>query len=186
MIGSLALLLAAIPAIRTTVPIDNAIKGQPIISCGTRTVSIAIETANQFFGNVYVKLNPRGLVVDTTIVLMFHPIFMTQVDRAYHVQCNYMESNEQVTQSLDVSTQAPTELPRSAAAAGNRKPPTCKYEVLSKDKHGPPIVFATIGETVYHRWTCEADDNLQYCMTVHSCTADDGQGVGQQLIDERG
>ncbi|VDM75964.1 unnamed protein product [Strongylus vulgaris] len=23
-------------------------------------------------------------------------------------------------------------------------------------------------------------------MTVHSCTADDGQGIGQQLIDERG
>ncbi|VDM75054.1 unnamed protein product [Strongylus vulgaris] len=35
-------------------------------------------------------------------------------------------------------------------------------------------------------WTCEAEDNLQYCMTVHSCTADDGQGIGQQLIDERG
>ncbi|EYB88152.1 hypothetical protein Y032_0252g246 [Ancylostoma ceylanicum] len=35
-------------------------------------------------------------------------------------------------------------------------------------------------------WTCESDDNLQYCMTVHSCTADDGQGIGQQIIDEKG
>ncbi|KIH59045.1 hypothetical protein ANCDUO_10739, partial [Ancylostoma duodenale] len=35
-------------------------------------------------------------------------------------------------------------------------------------------------------WTCESDDSLQYCMTVHSCTADDGQGIGQQIIDEKG
>ncbi|VDM81995.1 unnamed protein product [Strongylus vulgaris] len=47
-------------------------------------------------------ISPRGVVVDTTIVLMFHPIFMTQVDKAYHIQCNYLETNEEVTQALDV------------------------------------------------------------------------------------
>ncbi|VDP05833.1 unnamed protein product [Heligmosomoides polygyrus] len=35
-------------------------------------------------------------------------------------------------------------------------------------------------------WTCESDNATQYCMTVHSCTADDGQGSGQQLIDDKG
>ncbi|KAK5980990.1 ZP domain-containing protein [Trichostrongylus colubriformis] len=36
------------------------------------------------------------------------------------------------------------------------------------------------------RWTCELVDKAKYCMTVHSCTVDDGQGVGQQLMDDRG
>ncbi|KIH46116.1 hypothetical protein ANCDUO_23833 [Ancylostoma duodenale] len=74
--------------------------------------------------------NPRGLVVDTTIILMFHPIFMTQVDKAYHIQCNYLESNREVTQALDVSMQSPTELPQSAAVQDDRKAPTCKYQVI--------------------------------------------------------
>ncbi|EYC43114.1 hypothetical protein Y032_0502g2613, partial [Ancylostoma ceylanicum] len=56
MIGSLVLLLATIAVIHaTTLSINNAVKGQPIVSCGTRAVSITIETEKEFFGSVYVK-----------------------------------------------------------------------------------------------------------------------------------
>ncbi|KHJ96967.1 hypothetical protein OESDEN_03064 [Oesophagostomum dentatum] len=96
--------------------------------------------------------SPRGLVVDTTVVVMFHPVFMTQVDKAYHIQCNYLETNEEVTQSLDVSMQSPTELPQSSSMLDSRRAPTCRYEVLSKDQNGPPVMFATIGDVVYHRY----------------------------------
>ncbi|EYB88141.1 hypothetical protein Y032_0252g241 [Ancylostoma ceylanicum] len=104
--------------------------------------------------------NPRGLVVDTTVILMFHPIFMTQVDKAYHIQCNYMESNREVTQALDVSMQSPTELPQSAAVLDDRKAPTCKYQVLSKDQNGSPVMFATIGDTVYHKYVAILANSL--------------------------
>ncbi|XGW04305.1 hypothetical protein V3C99_015456, partial [Haemonchus contortus] len=58
--------------------------------------------------------------------------------------------------------------------------------VLDKGQNGAPIKFATIGDTVYHKWTCDSTDKANFCMTVHSCIADDGQGMGQQLVDERG
>ncbi|KAK6757500.1 hypothetical protein RB195_015366 [Necator americanus] len=82
--------------------------------------------------------------------------------------------------------QAPTELPQSTGLMDDRKAPLCRYEVLTKDQNGSPVMFATIGDIVYHKWSCDSDDSVQYCMTVHSCTADDGQGIGQQLIDENG
>ncbi|PIO66751.1 hypothetical protein TELCIR_11522, partial [Teladorsagia circumcincta] len=58
--------------------------------------------------------------------------------------------------------------------------------VLHEDQHGAPVMFATIGDTVYHKWSCDSADKAKYCMTVHSCSADDGQGMGQQLIDHNG
>uniref|UniRef100_A0A1I7XI56 ZP domain-containing protein n=1 Tax=Heterorhabditis bacteriophora TaxID=37862 RepID=A0A1I7XI56_HETBA len=40
--------------------------------------------------------------------------------------------------------------------------------------------------SVNMKWSCEAPDKDLYCMTVHSCSADDGHGMGQQLVDEKG
>ncbi len=48
-------------------------------------------------------VSPRGLVLEITVVVMFHPRFLTRNDRAYHIQCMYMEvAAEKVTQRLDV------------------------------------------------------------------------------------
>ncbi|KAE9415336.1 hypothetical protein Angca_008668, partial [Angiostrongylus cantonensis] len=114
--------------------------------------------------------NPRGLALDTTVVVMFHPIFMTQVDKAYHLQCHYLEATNNVTRALEVIT--------STKFIG--------FQVLNKDRNGSPVQFASLGATVYHKWTCESEDMKQYCMTVHSCTANDGHGIEQRLIDEKG
>uniref|UniRef100_A0A914RX93 ZP domain-containing protein n=1 Tax=Parascaris equorum TaxID=6256 RepID=A0A914RX93_PAREQ len=86
--------------------------------------------------------------------------------------------------------------------------PICKYEgainglvvlrMLGKWKHtgtaavlkggadGEPLKYATIGELVYHKWTCSGVYDAIYCMTVHSCVVDDGQGNRQEILDERG
>lgn len=37
-----------------------------------------------------------------TVLIMFHSRFMTKVDRAYYVQCFYMEADKTVTAALDV------------------------------------------------------------------------------------
>ncbi|XGW04786.1 hypothetical protein V3C99_015731 [Haemonchus contortus] len=181
------LLVALLPPICSlSLPIDNNIKGEPVIACGLRSISVTIETEKPFTGKLFVKgffhlpgcrlngnssttmtieipvtsacglrrsrmVQPRGLMLDSVVVLMFHPIFMTQVDKAYHVQCNYLEVNKEVTRTLDVSMQPPTELPQGAVQQDEKTTPTCKYEVLDKGQNGAPIKFATIGDTVYHK-----------------------------------
>ncbi len=42
------------------------------------------------------SLNPRGVFVSTTIIVSFHPLFLTKVDRAYRIQCFYMEADKTV------------------------------------------------------------------------------------------
>ncbi|CAB04922.3 ZP domain-containing protein [Caenorhabditis elegans] len=131
-------------------------------------------------------MNPRGILLDTIVILMFHPVFLTQTDRSYHVQCQYTESERTVTNALDVSMQPASELPQSIQQLNDDSAPVCKYEVLMENAQGPPLSHATVGDLVYHKWSCDGNNKEMYCMTVHSCVVDDGQGFGQKLVDEHG
>lgn len=44
----------------------------------------------------------KGLVLETTVVIMFHPIFLTKIDKSFRIQCRYQEADKKVTQQLDV------------------------------------------------------------------------------------
>ena len=49
--------------------------------------------------------------------------------------------------------------------------PVCSYQILDGGPEGDPVQFTTIGQQVYHKWTCESDAGesellLYYC----SCT----------------
>ncbi|KAF1755214.1 hypothetical protein GCK72_021783 [Caenorhabditis remanei] len=131
-------------------------------------------------------MNPRGILLDTIVILMFHPVFLTQTDRSYHVQCQYTESERTVTNALDVSMQPASELPQSIQQQDEASAPVCKYEVLMESSTGAPLSHATVGDQVYHKWFCDGSNKEMYCMTVHSCVVDDGQGFGQKLVDEQG
>uniref|UniRef100_A0A0M3I7R2 ZP domain-containing protein n=1 Tax=Ascaris lumbricoides TaxID=6252 RepID=A0A0M3I7R2_ASCLU len=132
-------------------------------------------------------VNPRGLMLETTIVIMFHRIFLTKVDKAFHIKCFYMEADMTVEQSLDISAIPTTELFDSRDnAAREALMPTCKYEVLKGGADGEPLKYAIIGEVVYHKWTCSGVYDNIYCMTVHSCMVDDGQGNRHEILDEMG
>lgn len=48
------------------------------------------------------SLNPKGVFVSTTVVITFHPQFVTKIDRAYRIQCFYMESDKTVDTNLEV------------------------------------------------------------------------------------
>uniref|UniRef100_A0A1I8APH2 ZP domain-containing protein n=1 Tax=Steinernema glaseri TaxID=37863 RepID=A0A1I8APH2_9BILA len=133
-------------------------------------------------------MNPRGVTMEATVVVMFHTLFLTQVDRAFHIKCLYTEADKEVTQTLRVSMLPTTELPslEGEAAASDPAMPTCKYEVMRNGADGEPIRFGVIGERIYHKWSCEGETAENFCMTVHSCVVDDGQGVGHQFIDVKG
>lgn len=40
--------------------------------------------------------------MSATVITSFHRTFVTSVDKAYHINCFYMEADKEVTQGLSV------------------------------------------------------------------------------------
>ncbi|GMT08512.1 hypothetical protein PENTCL1PPCAC_30686 [Pristionchus entomophagus] len=81
-----------------------------------------------------------------------------------------MEATKVVNQQIDVGA-------LTTASIRNQVPiPSCRYEILSGGPSGNAVSFARIGDSVYHKWSCDAEVLDVYCMRVHSCSVYDGQG----------
>ncbi|CAD6195250.1 unnamed protein product [Caenorhabditis auriculariae] len=204
----------AFVALVRAIPVDNNVEGEPEVECGPNSITVNFNTRNPFEGHVYVKglydqegcrsddggrqvagielpfdscntartrsLNPKGVFVSTTVVISFHPQFVTKVDRAYRIQCFYMESDKTVSTQIEVSDLT------TAFQTQVVPMPVCKYEILDGGPSGQPIQFATIGQQVYHKWTCDSETTDTFCAVVHSCTVDDGNGDTVQILNEEG
>ncbi|KRZ09959.1 Cuticlin-1, partial [Trichinella zimbabwensis] len=143
--------------------------------------------------------SPAGVFLSTIVVITFHPMFVTKVDRAYNVKCFYMAADKVVSSDLEVrelpsfqsdNVQSMNSLLLSTLATElitqTVEMPECKYEVLSDGPTGQAIKYATVGQQVYHKWSCSSEAVDVYCMTVHSCSVEDGQGRRVLLLDENG
>ncbi|EFO98251.1 CRE-CUTL-3 protein [Caenorhabditis remanei] len=162
--------------------------------------------------------NPKGIMMTATIIISFHPMFITKIDKSYKVQCFYAESQKTVTQQLNVDIAkeqekkifvmvGDEESDGDNQTSGDRKIlhklndpsteerinynvplPDCKYRVLNEGKN-EEVAFATVGQIVYHEWSCEAPGQNQtspFCVTVHSCNVKDETGKEVQIFDENG
>lgn len=201
-------------ALAAAIPVDNGVEGDPEIECGPTSITVNFNTRNSFEGHVYVKglfdqdacrrsergrqvagielpfdscnvartrsLNPRGVFVTTTVVISFHPLFVTKVDRAYRIQCFYMEADKTVSTQLEVSEIT------TAFQTQIVPMPICRYEILEGGPTGQPIQYATIGQQVYHKWTCDSETVDTFCAIVHSCTVDDGRGDTIEILNADG
>lgn len=128
------------------------------------------------------SLNPRGVFVSTEIVISFHPLFLTKVDRAYKIQCFYMEADKTVDTELEVSVLTTGQ----DFSQGVAIMPVCRYDILDGGPSGPIIDFAIVGQQVYHKWTCDTETVDTFCMVVHSCYVDDQAGDRVDLIGPDG
>uniref|UniRef100_A0A1I7XHK1 ZP domain-containing protein n=1 Tax=Heterorhabditis bacteriophora TaxID=37862 RepID=A0A1I7XHK1_HETBA len=126
------------------------------------------------------SLNPRGVFVSATVIVSFHPQFITKVDRAYRIQCFYMEVDKTVSSDIEVSDLT------TAFQTQVVPMPICKYDILSGGPTGESVKFATVGQQVYHKWTCDSETIDIFCAVVHSCTVDDGNGDTVQILDDQG
>ncbi|CAG9530685.1 unnamed protein product [Cercopithifilaria johnstoni] len=123
----------------------------------------------------------NGIRITTTVIISFHPIFLTKVDRAYRLNCFYVESSKTITQQLEISMLTTEELYHQTQM------PICRYEILGGGATGVQIRYAKVGDSVYHRWTCVAETKGLYCMRVHTCTVSDGQGgEAVAVLDKKG
>uniref|UniRef100_A0A7E4URW3 Peptidase A1 domain-containing protein n=1 Tax=Panagrellus redivivus TaxID=6233 RepID=A0A7E4URW3_PANRE len=112
----------------------------------------------------------NSISLSTTVVVSFHPIFITKVDRAYRVNCFYTEHKKTLQSQLDVADLTTQYITKQTVM------PVCKYEILQGGPTGSAVRYARIGEPVYHKWSCDSETPGIYCMTVHSCSVTDGQG----------
>ena len=211
------LVLAALLGSGLAIPIDNGLAGEPEVQCGPTSVQISFQTENSFDGVVYAKghnadqtclsagsgttgggiemlfdscnvrrtrsLEPKGIFVTATVVVQFHPRVLTKVDRAFHIRCFYMEADKTVDAELEVSM-VTTELRTFTVPM-----PVCRYDILEDNENGQPIRFVTIGQKVFHKWTCDTETTDTFCMEVYSCYVDDGSGSVESqisLLDEEG
>ncbi|WKX96683.1 hypothetical protein Q1695_012820 [Nippostrongylus brasiliensis] len=112
----------------------------------------------------------NGVVIIATVIVSFHPIFITKVDRAYRLSCFYVEGTKKVQQQLDVAALT------TQTVESQTQLPVCRYDILFEGPNGVPVKYGKIGDTIYHKWSCTTDLIDVYCMRVHSCTVYDGQG----------
>ncbi|CAJ0565582.1 unnamed protein product, partial [Mesorhabditis spiculigera] len=158
---------------------DPACRSPPADGDGVRNTSLRIGFEECAVHKRFSE-SPRGLFVTTRVIIAFHPEFLTKVDRLYQVQCFYMEMERRLEKQIEISMAPPT------MHTANIPMPVCKYEVLDGSPNGPPVLYTTVGQMVYHKWTCESQYNDTFCMTVHSCTVNDGNGDVVRLLDEKG
>ncbi|GMR29931.1 hypothetical protein PMAYCL1PPCAC_00126, partial [Pristionchus mayeri] len=118
-----------------------------------------------------------GMMFSTVLVISFHPLFITKVDRAFNIKCMYREASRAVQQQLDVSA-LPTE-----TLSYEMPMPTCSYTIRRDQLDGPILRYARVGDQVVHRWECESE---MYGVLVHSCFVEDGQGEKAMIVDDRG
>ncbi|VDO99878.1 unnamed protein product [Heligmosomoides polygyrus] len=139
------------------VQFDNALTDKPLIECGHGRLAVSINTEKEPPSHVFAKghfnrpecsfrntthvvfdfekcdvirkreVNPRGMAFSMTIVVQLHPLFITKVDRAFHVRCFYMEAEKAVGAQIGESP------------------------------NGALIKLAQVGDLIYHVWDCPSE-----------------------------
>uniref|UniRef100_A0A0N4ZSF5 ZP domain-containing protein n=1 Tax=Parastrongyloides trichosuri TaxID=131310 RepID=A0A0N4ZSF5_PARTI len=119
--------------------------------------------------------NPRGINFAVTIIVSFHPSgFITKNDKAYKIRCFYMEPEEIVTNSIEVSALSTTEIQDEMPM------PVCEYSVRKNSIDGPVLSFANVGDIAYHVWECNGSN---IGILVKKCFVTDGDGEDHAVID---
>uniref|UniRef100_F1L6E1 Cuticlin-1 n=1 Tax=Ascaris suum TaxID=6253 RepID=F1L6E1_ASCSU len=122
-------------------------------------------------------IQPEGMQFSTVLVISFHPLFITKIDRAFHIKCLYREAAKTVSSGLEVSV-LPTQ-----SLEYDFPMPVCTYTIRKDEIDGPILKYARVGDQIVHRWECQSD---MYGVLVHSCYVEDGQGEKELIIDEKG
>ncbi|CCD69170.1 ZP domain-containing protein [Caenorhabditis elegans] len=142
-----------------------------------------IEVAHDKCGVVNEKTEqPNGSIRRLCIFVQLHPLFVTESDRSYCAQCVYADSHvmKDIESTLDISEAPPLQLSPQFDAPVM---PKCNYSIRKQGKDGPPVQYASIGDSVFHVWSCDGNHNG---ILVQNCHVEDGQGNKILIIDQNG
>jgi hypothetical protein len=95
--------VAAVAAVGPAYGPAVAVPAVPVVPVAGYGETVGIELG---FGQCNMRrqrtLFPRGVEYTFTLVVSFHPLFITKVDKAYRVRCFYMETEKTVAEQLEV------------------------------------------------------------------------------------
>uniref|UniRef100_A0A915EQE0 ZP domain-containing protein n=1 Tax=Ditylenchus dipsaci TaxID=166011 RepID=A0A915EQE0_9BILA len=119
--------------------------------------------------------SPPGVHISFTVIVSFHDSFITKVDRAYHIECAYEESDHTVTTQMDVSQ------PPTVQLSGTVQAPQCQYKIQAPGEGGV-LTNVRVGDSVQHEWHCTsaAQD------AGEAVESDDGKGRKERVVDDKG
>ncbi|KAM3718773.1 Cuticlin-1 [Dirofilaria immitis] len=124
------------------------------------------------------QIKPRAVLLSLTVVVSFHQNLLTKLDRAFRIQCAYMEDNKAVDADLNVS------MPSSVEVESKINSPKCYYAV--KSPSGKIITNVRVGELVEHEWICHSPFKGIHAMLVKNCYAESNDNSRIRVIDEHG
>ncbi|KAI6182787.1 ZP domain-containing protein [Aphelenchoides bicaudatus] len=125
------------------------------------------------------SLNPRGIFALTTLVLTFHPTFLTKIDRTYRIVCFYTETEKKLDEKLEVADLTTAFITQQVSM------PVCRYEILNGHPNGEPVHFGVVGQQVYHKFSCDSETIDTFCMLINSCFVE-AQDRRVEILDTRG
>ncbi|VDK88398.1 unnamed protein product [Litomosoides sigmodontis] len=188
----------------STLDADNGLIGVPEIRCNPDTIELAFRTKREFRGKVFVKghySNPNCRIDYGKAILdsknpaggitLSHGqcdmnrqrlLFITKLDRAFHIRCMYREIVQPVSSGIEHEmieilfyNNPLTALLYSALATQaveyDYPFPNCIYTIRKDEIDGPILKYARVDA---------------YGLLVHNCYVEDGQGEKQIIIDENG
>uniref|UniRef100_A0AAF5Q3S1 ZP domain-containing protein n=1 Tax=Wuchereria bancrofti TaxID=6293 RepID=A0AAF5Q3S1_WUCBA len=126
------------------------------------------------------SLRPAGVIVATSVLISFHPHYVTAGDRVYLLRCLHTRASDQ---SLFPGSVAPLTT-STDAFRGSTSIPQCEYQIRNL-KNNEIVNEAIIGEMVRHRWSCSIRSDQDLCLVITNCflIASDSK---HQLIDNQG
>ncbi|VDN02893.1 unnamed protein product [Thelazia callipaeda] len=166
----------------------SKIRKQREIAEQTADLKIKLGSCNAEYEH---QIKPRAVIVSLTVVVSFHENLLTKLDRAFRIQCTYMEGSKMIGTDLNVRSKVIIgaqfnfySMPQATDLESTIKPPNCYYMV--RNLEGKAITTARVGELVEHYWICQSSFTDVYAMLVKNCYAEASDSFKVLVIDENG
>uniref|UniRef100_A0AC35U0R5 ZP domain-containing protein n=1 Tax=Rhabditophanes sp. KR3021 TaxID=114890 RepID=A0AC35U0R5_9BILA len=128
------------------------------------------------------SLEPRGMHVEVTVVIMFHHTFMTGIDQVMKLKCFYHEGTKSLQSNIKVD-----DIEFVGFTQGKYSIPSCTYHLRRENPNGEIVSVGSVGDKVWHRWECkEEGDSQVYGMLVHDCFVQNNKGEMITILDKNG